>query len=59
MDQKLQELRMTPIEHGVVTYVQFVEAGAPASFPGLTIGAAPVLIKVCVMAAQRDIFFPM
>ena len=48
MDQKLQELRMTPIEHGVVTDVQLVEAGAPASFPGLPIGPAPEHIKVCV-----------
>ncbi|MBQ3147726.1 MAG: tannase/feruloyl esterase family alpha/beta hydrolase, partial [Oscillospiraceae bacterium] len=54
MDQKLQELRMTPIEHGVVTDVQLVEAGAPASFPGLPVGPAPEHIKVCVTCKPEE-----
>ena len=54
MDQKLHKLRMTPIEHGVVTDVQLVEAGAPASFPGPPIGPAPEHIKVCVTCRPEE-----
>ena len=36
------------IPHGEITRIEFVEAGAPASFPGLPIGTAPEHIKVCV-----------
>ena len=54
MDKKLQELRTTKIEHGVVTDAQLVEAGAPASFPGLPVGPAPEHIKVCVTCEPEE-----
>ncbi len=49
-----QRIRETQIQDGKITTVELVEAGAPASVPGLPIGPAPEHIRVCVTCKPEE-----